>query len=119
MATFRNVGTIDNFREKMVGGMVARGYKQDFAERCFKQIEGFGSYGFPESHAQSFARLVYVSSWIKYYHHRGGGIAWLGGLNRHIAVEVEVAVFQRPVGQTQIHQAASTTLKGSGALTRP
>ncbi|WP_338427131.1 error-prone DNA polymerase [Sphingopyxis kveilinensis] len=68
MATFRNVGTIDNFREKMVGGMVARGYKQDFAERCFKQIEGFGSYGFPESHAQSFARLVYVSSWIKHYH---------------------------------------------------
>ena len=68
MATFRNVGTIDNFRDKMVGGMVARGYKQDFAERCFKQIEGFGSYGFPESHAQSFARLVYVSSWIKHYH---------------------------------------------------
>jgi error-prone DNA polymerase len=68
MATFRNVGTIDNFREKMVGGMVARGYKKDFAERCFKQIEGFGSYGFPESHAQSFARLVYVSSWIKHYH---------------------------------------------------
>ncbi|MGN6691622.1 MAG: error-prone DNA polymerase, partial [Sphingopyxis sp.] len=68
MATFRNVGTIDNFRHKMVGGMVARGYKHDFAERCFKQIEGFGSYGFPESHAQSFARLVYVSSWIKHYH---------------------------------------------------
>jgi len=68
MATFRNVGTIENFRDKMVGGMVARGYKQDFAERCFKQIEGFGSYGFPESHAQSFARLVYVSSWIKHYH---------------------------------------------------
>ncbi len=68
MATFRNVGTIDNFREKMVGGMVARGYEKDFAERCFKQIEGFGSYGFPESHAQSFARLVYVSSWIKHYH---------------------------------------------------
>ncbi len=68
MATFRNVGTIENFREKMIGGMVARGYKQDFAERCFKQIEGFGSYGFPESHAQSFARLVYVSSWIKHYH---------------------------------------------------
>ncbi len=68
MATFRNVGTIENFREKMIGGMVARGYEQDFAERCFKQIEGFGSYGFPESHAQSFARLVYVSSWIKHYH---------------------------------------------------
>lgn len=52
----------------MIGGMVRRGYTQDFAERCFKQIEGFGSYGFPESHAQSFARLVYVSSWIKHYH---------------------------------------------------
>jgi error-prone DNA polymerase len=68
MATFRNLGTIHEFREKMVGGMVQRGYSQDFAERCFKQIEGFGSYGFPESHAQSFARLVYVSAWIKHHH---------------------------------------------------
>jgi error-prone DNA polymerase len=68
MATFRNVGTIDNFRDKFVGRMVARGYKQDFAERCFKQIEGFGSYGFPESHAASFAHLVYISAWIKKYH---------------------------------------------------
>ena len=65
MATFRNVGTIHKFREKMIGGMVRRGYEQDFAERCFKQIEGFGSYGFPESHAQSFAKLVYVSAWLK------------------------------------------------------
>ena len=65
MATFRNLGTIDQFREKMVEGMVRRGYERDFAQRCFKQIEGFGSYGFPESHALSFAKLVYVSSWIK------------------------------------------------------
>jgi len=65
MATFRNVGTIHHFREKMVRGMVARGYEAEFAQRCFKQIEGFGSYGFPESHALSFARLVYVSAWIK------------------------------------------------------
>ena len=65
MATFRNVGTIDTFREKMVGGMISRGYAQDFAERCFHQIEGFGSYGFPESHAASFAHLVYISAWIK------------------------------------------------------
>ncbi len=65
MATFRNVGTIDKFRDKMVEGMVGRGYERDFAERCFKQIEGFGSYGFPESHAASFAHLVYVSAWIK------------------------------------------------------
>jgi len=68
MATFRNLGTIDRFRDKMIGGMVARGYEPDFAERCFKQIEGFGSYGFPESHAQSFARLVYVSAWLKCHH---------------------------------------------------
>jgi len=68
MATFRNVGTIDRYREKLVGGMVARGYEQAFAERCFKQIEGFGSYGFPESHAASFAHLVYVSSWMKRHH---------------------------------------------------
>ncbi|MGF7148387.1 error-prone DNA polymerase [Sphingomonas zeicaulis] len=68
MATFRNVGNMDDFREKLVGGMVRRGYERDFAERCYRQIEGFGSYGFPESHALSFARLVYVSSWIKHYH---------------------------------------------------
>jgi error-prone DNA polymerase len=65
MATFRHVGGMDKFQEKLVGGMVARGYERDFAERCYRQIEGFGSYGFPESHALSFARLVYVSSWIK------------------------------------------------------
>ena len=68
MATFRHVGGMDKFHEKLVGGMVGRGYERDFAERCYKQIEGFGSYGFPESHALSFARLVYVSSWIKCHH---------------------------------------------------
>jgi error-prone DNA polymerase len=68
MATFQNVGTINNFKEKFVGRMVARGYEQEFAERCFKQIEGFGSYGFPESHAASFAHLVYISAWIKNFH---------------------------------------------------
>lgn len=65
MATFRQVGGMDKFKEKMIGGMVRRGYERDFAERCYSQIEGFGSYGFPESHALSFARLVYVSAWIK------------------------------------------------------
>ncbi len=68
MATFRNYGGIGALYDKMIDGMVRRGYERDFAERCFKQIEGFGSYGFPESHALSFARLVYVSSWIKHYH---------------------------------------------------
>jgi len=65
MATFRRVGTIQGFQQKMIKGMVARGYEEDFAIRCFKQIEGFGEYGFPESHAASFALLVYVSSWLK------------------------------------------------------
>ncbi len=65
MATFRRTGTIQNFHEKMIRGMVANGYDEAFAERCFKQIEGFGEYGFPESHAASFALLVYVSAWLK------------------------------------------------------
>jgi error-prone DNA polymerase len=68
MATFRRVGTIRHFEEKMVAGMVARGYEPDFAARCFEQIKGFGEYGFPESHAASFALLVYVSSWLKCHH---------------------------------------------------
>jgi error-prone DNA polymerase len=68
MATFRNVGTIHKFGTKMIEGMVGRGYARDFAERCFRQIEGFGTYGFPESHAASFAQLVYVSAWLKCYH---------------------------------------------------
>jgi error-prone DNA polymerase len=68
MATFRNVGTIGNFEEKLIGNMIRRGYDETFAKNCFEQIKGFGSYGFPESHAASFAQLVYVSSWLKHYH---------------------------------------------------
>ncbi len=68
MATFRHVGTIGKFEQMMVEGMVKRGYERDFAERCFNQIKGFGEYGFPESHAASFAKLVYISSWIKHHH---------------------------------------------------
>jgi error-prone DNA polymerase len=68
MATFRNNGTVYRFKEKFIGGMTRRGYEPAFAERCFKQIEGFGEYGFPESHAASFALLVYASSWIKCFY---------------------------------------------------
>ncbi|MDA9548587.1 MULTISPECIES: error-prone DNA polymerase [unclassified Bradyrhizobium] len=68
MATFRNVGTIGQYEEKLIGNMVARGYDPNFAKSCFDQIKGFGSYGFPESHAASFAQLVYISSWLKHYH---------------------------------------------------
>ena len=65
MATFRSRGMVDELQDMMVGRMVTRGYDPDFAERCFNQIRGFGEYGFPESHAASFAHLVYVSSWLK------------------------------------------------------
>ena len=68
MATFRNHGTIHRYQQQMIEGMVARGYNQDFAERCFEQIKGFGEYGFPESHAQAFGWLAYVSSWLKCRH---------------------------------------------------
>jgi error-prone DNA polymerase len=66
MATFRSKGNIALLQDKMVGRMVERGYDPDFAQRCFDQIKGFGEYGFPESHAASFAHLVYVSSWLKW-----------------------------------------------------
>ena len=68
MATFKHVGTIHLFEDKMVERMVRRGYDRAFAKDCFEQIKGFGSYGFPESHAASFAKLVYISSWIKRHH---------------------------------------------------
>ncbi|MGE5159091.1 MAG: error-prone DNA polymerase [Gemmatimonas sp.] len=68
MATFRNLGTIGKYESKLIGNMVARGYAEEFAKSCFDQIKGFGSYGFPESHAASFAQLVYVSSWLKRFH---------------------------------------------------
>jgi len=68
MATFKRNGDIHLFREKFIAGMIANDYSADFATRCFDQIEGFGTYGFPESHAASFALLVYVSAWIKCVH---------------------------------------------------
>ena len=68
MATFRKNGDVDKFKDRLVGRMIERGYDRDFAERCFKQIEGFGDYGFPESHSASFAKLAYVSSWLKWRH---------------------------------------------------
>ncbi|PZP55023.1 MAG: error-prone DNA polymerase, partial [Micavibrio aeruginosavorus] len=65
MATFKFKGLVNTFQEKLINGMLANGYTREFAERCFRQLEGFGSYGFPESHAASFAHIVYASSWIK------------------------------------------------------
>ncbi len=68
MATFKHTGGVSKFRDKLVNGMVARGYTQEFAEKTFAQLEGFGSYGFPESHAASFALIAYASSWMKCWH---------------------------------------------------
>jgi len=68
LATFKKHGNVSEFRERFLAGMAANGYPADFAERCFNQIEGFGSYGFPESHAASFALLVYASAWLKCHH---------------------------------------------------
>ncbi|HEY0111791.1 MAG TPA: error-prone DNA polymerase [Allosphingosinicella sp.] len=68
MATFKFTGGVSKFEDKMINGMLDRGYTRDFAERTFKQIEGFGSYGFPESHAASFAKIAYASAWVKCHH---------------------------------------------------
>jgi error-prone DNA polymerase len=68
MATFKFTGGVSHFRDKLVSGMVANGYEHEFAERTFRQLEGFGSYGFPESHAASFALIAYASSWLKCHH---------------------------------------------------
>jgi len=68
MATFKVTGGVSHFKDKLVSGMVDRGYTRDFAEQTFRQIEGFGSYGFPESHAASFALIAYASSWLKRHH---------------------------------------------------
>ena len=68
MATFKHTGGVSKFRDKLITGMVANGYEQDFSERTFRQLEGFGSYGFPESHAASFALIAYASAWLKCWH---------------------------------------------------
>jgi error-prone DNA polymerase len=68
MATFKHTGGVSGFKDKLIGGMIARGYDAEFAETTFSQLEGFGSYGFPESHAASFALIAYASSWLKCHH---------------------------------------------------
>src|SRR3546814_14176150 len=68
MATIKFTGGVSHFRDKLINGMVDNGYERDFAEQTFKQLEGFGSYGFPESHAASFALIAYASAWLKCWH---------------------------------------------------
>ena len=68
MATFKFTGGVNKFRDKLITGMIDNGYSKEFSERTFRQLEGFGSYGFPESHAASFALIAYASSWMKCHH---------------------------------------------------
>lgn len=77
MATFKHTGGVSKFGEKLIQGMVDNGYERDFAERTFRQLEGFGSYGFPESHAASFALIAYASAWMKCWHPDAFGCALL------------------------------------------
>ncbi|MGB0798107.1 MAG: OB-fold nucleic acid binding domain-containing protein, partial [Planktomarina sp.] len=77
IASFRRMGTISKFKDRFIQGMLERGYEQDFASRCFSQIEGFADYGFPESHAAAFAMLAYVSAWLKCHHPAVFGCALL------------------------------------------
>ena len=78
MASWKKSGQLMKFQHKLIDGMLKRGYKQEFAERIFNQICGFGEYGFPESHSASFAVLAYVSAWLKYYY---PGAFYVGLLN--------------------------------------
>lgn len=80
MATFKSIGLVNQYEKQLVDGMTKKGYTEDFAKRIFKQLEGFGSYGFPESHAASFALLVYVSCWLKHYYPDAFAIALLNSM---------------------------------------
>src|SRR5580698_10282633 len=102
MATFRNVGTIGNFEKMMVEGMVDRGYEREFAQNCFEQIKGFGSYGFPESHAASFALLVYVSAWIKKYHPAAFAAALLNSQPMGFYAPAEIVRCARDNGNVKV-----------------
>ena len=94
MATFKFKGMVNQFEKKLIEGMTSSGYKQEFAERVFKQLEGFGSYGFPESHAASLALLVYVSCWLKcHYPHV---------LQRHCLIVCQWQFFPKNLS-TKIH----------------
>jgi error-prone DNA polymerase len=104
MATFQNVGTIDRFKDRFIGRMMNRGYEPDFAVRCFKQIEGFGSYGFPESHAASFALLVYVSAYLKKRHPAAFAAALLNSQPMGFYAPAEIVRDARERGDVEVRQ---------------
>lgn len=100
MATFKAKGQVSQYRKKLIEGMLARGYQQEFAERVFKQLEGFGSYGFPESHAASFALLVYISSYLKYYFPDVFAAALLNSMPMGFYQPAEIVIDARKHGVT-------------------
>ena len=122
MGTFRGDGTLHTYEDRMVGRMIARGYDPEFARRCFEQIKGFGSYGFPESHAASFARLVYVSSYIKCRHPAAFAAALLNSQPRGVYAPAQIVRDAREHGvEVRVidvnHSLWDNTLEGpAGAL---
>lgn len=102
MGTFRGDGTLHTYEDRMVGRMIARGYDSAFAQRCFEQIKGFGSYGFPESHAASFARLVYVSSWIKCFHPAAFACALLNSQPMGFYAPAQIVREAQEVGRVEV-----------------
>ncbi|HEY4586878.1 MAG TPA: OB-fold nucleic acid binding domain-containing protein, partial [Brevundimonas sp.] len=102
MGTFRGDGTLHTYEDRMVGRMIARGYDPEFAQRCFDQIKGFGSYGFPESHAASFARLVYVSSWIKHHHPAAFACALLNSQPMGFYAPAQIVREAQEVGKVEV-----------------
>jgi error-prone DNA polymerase len=119
MATFRSRGMVDELQDMMVERMVARGYDRDFAQCCFNQIRGFGEYGFPESHAASFAQLVYVSSWLKCHYPAAFAAALLNSQPMGFYAPAQIARDAREHGVAVLpvdvnHSAWDCTLEGEG-----
>jgi error-prone DNA polymerase len=123
MATFRSRGMVEELQDMMVGRMIARGYDPEFAERCFNQIKGFGEYGFPESHAASFAHLVYVSSWLKCHYPAAFACALLNSQPMGFYAPAQIVRDARehkvPVRGVDVnHSFWDNTLEGGGAVLR-
>lgn len=121
MAAWKRKGGLGPFHERLVGRMVAKGYAPKFAERIFKQIEGFGEYGFPESHAASFALLVYVSAWLKRHHPDAFLAALLNSQPMGFYAPAQLVRDAREHGVTVHppdirHSAWDSTLEGEGAV---
>jgi len=124
MAAWKRKGGLGPFHERLVGRMVAKGYPQEYAERIFKQIEGFGEYGFPESHAASFALLVYVSAWLKCHHPDAFLAALLNSQPMGFYAPAQLVRDAREHGVTVLPVDVTcsdweSTLEGQGAGLRP